>query len=406
MQTIKLLIPGEYYDSQIYSGRLYLWCEDGGLLILDWNKLIDRIVGHVGDHLKFATYCGLRKGRYLYGYEWKLLAHDSEMRSMLLSRFAELSDAPIELRQEDINYALVQHKNNPFIFPHADMLVSYNQFFVGGVNGLQKSYDLANTESSQASATKLWDGPSLSIAASNNCLAIASGSDGLFESSILNKSKKNNVTQRSSQPSNFVRWLYPSIFSSSYNGGYLADYAIEKVLDGDKTKSEEKPVTKNERVYRETLMDNQLFTPNKLMNNNNVYSWGVRDKICAASSNAVQIMRFRPETPSKRKSDAHLDSLGHEEYGEKLTSEIVSADSAYFGFIIETDDGLLILSSERESNWLENEPVNWRVFPDSRDYVNHLHVVYEDHLQIHSFTHDYFVDQKKKTLGISYGVKR
>ncbi len=34
-QAVKMLIPGSYYDSQIYQGRLYLWCLDGSIMIIE-----------------------------------------------------------------------------------------------------------------------------------------------------------------------------------------------------------------------------------------------------------------------------------------------------------------------------------------------------------------------------------
>ena len=86
---------------------------------------------------------------------------------------------------------------------------------------------------------------------------------------------------------------------------------------------------------------------------------------------------------------------------EKLKGEIISADSSLFGVVIEKENGLLIINSSLESQFLEGEPVNWRVFPRSINYTNQLHVVYEDALHIYSFNHDYFVDQSTKKMGIS-----
>ncbi len=60
------------------------------------------------------------------------------------------------------------------------------------------------------------------------------------------------------------------------------------------------------------------------------------------------------------------------------------------------------MKSNLETLWLEGEPVNWCVFPKSTYYTNQLHVVYEDHLCIHSFNHDYFVNQDTKSVGIMY----
>jgi hypothetical protein len=56
--------------------------------------------------------------------------------------------------------------------------------------------------------------------------------------------------------------------------------------------------------------------------------------------------------------------------------------------------------SAGEPFFMKGEPTNWRVFPRSRDYRNHLHIIYEDHVEIVIFTHDYFIDQHTKLAGI------
>ena len=40
----------------------------------------------------------------------------------------------------------------------------------------------------------------------------------------------------------------------------------------------------------------------------------------------------------------------------------------------------------------------------SKQYENQLHVVYEDRLEIFSFNHDYFINQKSKLSGIVSSV--
>ena len=43
MQPLELSIPGDFWDVQIYSGRLYLWHYDGRLSVYDWEKLINLV---------------------------------------------------------------------------------------------------------------------------------------------------------------------------------------------------------------------------------------------------------------------------------------------------------------------------------------------------------------------------
>lgn len=41
MQPLVISIPGDFWDIQIYRGRLYLWSYDGRLSVHDWDRLIE-----------------------------------------------------------------------------------------------------------------------------------------------------------------------------------------------------------------------------------------------------------------------------------------------------------------------------------------------------------------------------
>ena len=77
---------------------------------------------------------------------------------------------------------------------------------------------------------------------------------------------------------------------------------------------------------------------------------------------------------------------------------------APFGSVIELDRSIVIVRSDDEILTLPGVSVNWRVFNRSKQYENQLHVIYERRLEIFSFNHDYFVDQKEKFSGVrAYG---
>lgn len=391
MHPVKLVIPGCYYDSQIYAGLLYLWSEDGAILVFDWNRLVEQISLHTEDYLRFAAHCAFRKGSYLYDYEWQLFIEDSDMRKLMISRFEELSQVPIVFSEAELSKFTLRHYDNPFVFPHADCLFYYNNLYVGSSDGLQVIERSRRTSSSHKSL-KLWDGPVLSIAASHKYLTLASGTEGLFDGKLdLENKDKFKVRLRSSQPATSVRWLYPSLYSSSYSGGYLVDFVLSKEHISEDGRKREQT-----RIFREIIEDDDLF----MMDNANSasYSWGSHDKICLATQNQIEVIKFL----SHLDEESDLEPLGQVTLTGRQLTEVVSADSAHFGYIIEIEGGLLILNSLLETIWLDGEPVNWRIFPDSKDYVNHLHVIYEDHICVFSFTHDYFVDQDSKKAGISH----
>jgi hypothetical protein len=85
-----------------------------------------------------------------------------------------------------------------------------------------------------------------------------------------------------------------------------------------------------------------------------------------------------------------------------IDGEIVSGGVAFFGTVLELDDSLLILLSDGSRYEIGGDPISWKVFPKSRHYENHLHVIFEDRIDVFSFNQDYFVDQREKVFGNSY----
>ena len=129
------------------------------------------------------------------------------------------------------------------------------------------------------------------------------------------------------------------------------------------------------------------------------FSWAAQDKICQAANGSIRVAKYEPwnqKTPLRR-----LGVLPIARNGEA----IVSAKVALFGTVVELDSGLVVIGSDGTTFDVRGEPVSWRVFPRSRHYENHLHVIHDDRLEVLSFNHDYLIDQNTKVSGISFGKR-
>ncbi len=412
-------------DSQIYSGRLYLWSNEGTIVTLNWNRLIETV--EVEDRLKLALHCGFQQSELLYRDEYKVFTQDEDIKRTLRKKFEDLSEKKIEISKAELkDWELIYaEQDNPFLFPHADSLIYKNTIYVGGPSGISGStlspFSEYGDEPIASKNTKLWDGPTLGIAGSYSTLALAAGSEGLFElplydshnsprtltlydsSSLPPSHIQNGPYQISKGHSISARWMYASVFSSSYfNNSYLAYFTTEKgeviTQEGEENEADSWGTDEERRVRRlQEIVPSSTIFKNQLENDTAAYTWGVQDKICLATRNQISIVRYYQ--PSKR-----FTPLGQVNT-ELLRGEVVSGDSALFGFIVELDDGLLVVDSEMEtSTWLPGEPVNWRIFPRSKSYTNQLHVVYEDSICIFSFNQDYFVNQTKKKVGLRHSA--
>ncbi len=279
MQTVKLVIPGEYYDSQIYNGKLYLWSASGSIQIINWENLVEYLIADkFPEHLKFVANCSLQDSDFLYRYEWQLLWQDKKMRELLLARFKELAALPITITPKELRIFTVDELNNPFSFPHTDTLFYYNTLYVGSQNGVHSA---KYSRSRRPEIIKLWDGPVLSMAAKYSTLALAAGDEGLFEYKLIfEKISEENIRKTSSKKANMVRWVYGSLFCGSYStGGYLADYHTRQYKDKNTQKRE------TSRKLLNVISSSELF--NRQMSVQ--YSWGVYDKLCSASQETTQL---------------------------------------------------------------------------------------------------------------------
>jgi hypothetical protein len=87
---------------------------------------------------------------------------------------------------------------------------------------------------------------------------------------------------------------------------------------------------------------------------------------------------------------------------EDWAGDIIGGGTSYFGVIIELENAISILTSNDDLFTIPQAVVRWRVYPRSKNYENHLHIISDKCLEIYSFNHDYFVFQDDKKAGIKY----
>ncbi len=403
MPTLRLTIPGQYWDTQLYQGRLYLFDRDGGILALNWDKLIDLMP--TDDNHRLAFVCAFKRSDYLYKLEATGILRDKEISDLLSRRFSQLSKHPIEINKRQIQHAKSGQQDNKFPFPHTDSTIYYNRFYVSSQDGIfEADCDGPTNSPVSTNISQLWDGPALGLGASYGSLAIAAGEDGLWEYALhgeyewLTRYNDNPhcVSERHCSES---QWTFHSIYGSSFNGpGILASY--------DKDESNNR--SHKYREFDKLVSEQEIFSDfeesdSKLNEPALYYSWAAQDKICQSRNGTIRVAKYQPYSqkgiPTKR--------FGFLELGNHDT-EVVSGKIALFGTIVEYDSGLVVLTSDEDKYFIPGEAVSWRVFPRSRHYENHLHIIYDDRLEVHSFNHDYLVNQRKKKSGLrisSYTVK-
>lgn len=384
MQPLKIIIPGEYWDSYIYKGRLYLFGIDGNIITLDWDKLISS--WKIDGTLQLALECAFMRSDFLYGRSLQKLFHDPEIRELVKNKFERLSRTDLMITKDTLMKLSIGVQDNLCAFPHSDCEIYHQQLYVSAPSGvMQASAGRGTKYPISTRIEKKWDAPVFGLSASWGSLALAAGDEGLFELEvgtgrytwISNTSEPKIISKNHCVRCN---WMFHSIFGSSDSGGFLAAFQKES--------------SSNDREYSRTF--DRTVHSDELWDKTG-YAWGVQDKFYLATKDKFYVSKYQPW---KEKNEQRIFSLGIVE--KKLDEgDVISASVATFGIVVEFDKALAVYPSTGESLLLNGEPVNWRVFPRAKHYENQLHVIWDDRLEILSFNQDYLVDQSSKILGIS-----
>jgi hypothetical protein len=387
MRAVKLTIPGEWWDSLSYKGHLYLFDRYGDLRILRWQRLIDR--WQIADDLRMAITSAFVRGDSLYGARWEQLTGDPEVQDVLTRRFDRLGRYKLEASTAQIEDSTVERTTPEFAFPYGDITAYANRLWSASPEGLEVTH-LDEDKPIPLHTERVWDCPLLSLSPNYGTIAMAAGDEGLFEMRFDAGPDHAEPRQTLEQNCSGCDWLYYSVYASSHLApAQLAAYRKDPI-----GWDEELRRNKYERNYDRTVDEETVFPGTST----GAYSWGSADKIYKSTDAGIAGSRYMPGHPDPDQQFEQLGLIARTKVGEN----IVSARVAMFGVIIELEESLLILRSDGRQKLLNGAPINWRVFPRSNWYLNQLHAVYEDRLEIWSFNHDFLLDQEEKATGIRY----
>ena len=134
MQPVKITLRGDYYDCQIYRGRLYLWTFDGDLRVYDWNELVKSLIKKETDRIAM-TFCFL-DGNYLYKSSLIELFKDADFRKLLVSKFDIIEKRQFTLTENQISPYLIGEQQTPTGLLSTDTEIYGNKLYLINDKGL------------------------------------------------------------------------------------------------------------------------------------------------------------------------------------------------------------------------------------------------------------------------------
>jgi hypothetical protein len=400
MQAVKILILGEFWDSQLYKDTLYLFDIEGSLRVVDWRKLVTSF--SVPSRCALAMECAFLRSDYLYSDKWERLFEDFELQQLLQSKFSELLQQNLQLTEADLSKYTKDRADSPFPYAHNESLFYRDYLYVTSQSGVYAQMMTGDSLSRQP-ADRSWDASVSGIDATLDVLALAAGDNGLFRAASQTYfeypgARAPKPEQLEARLCNDCSYIRTSILASAPGvGATLTEIKRPRQQQGKSARD-----LAHEYLHAHPLASHEVAELFE-RDTTDALVWGSGDRICMARGGLLQVIRYLPfrkyrRALTERIADVPLAQTTNISLAEWKGTP-VSGDNAVFGSILELDNCLVIARSDNNVDTLKGEPVSWRVFAKSRHYTNQLHVVYEDRIEILSFNHDYFVEQRGKKLG-------
>lgn len=408
LAPLKLVIPGKFYDCQIYRGKLYAWTLDGSVQVYNWNKIVNHIV-MPKFQVRLPFVFGFLEGNFLYNKRVAYVFWEESYRSLLLNQYQSLVNKSVIISAEELATAKLQELDLPMSELPIDTEVYANNIYFTIDTGLFRRvlHNSTDNLSIGPKDTKLWDCRVLALHANKYPqIALSAGSEGLFELNLVREDamrpqviesiENTQVYKISSKPSSFSNYSFLSVFSSSYVDESFMALFNWKPLSND---NKERLSGRDHKVYRDF---------DKIIEEKNIFGdiddseicWGIDDKIYRIKGNILSILKFN-NAAKLGKGEEYYKLLNNVTLPDNIGRPI-SAGVSHFGIILEFTKSVLVLQSDGNITTIPDEVIRWRIYPRSKNYLNHLHLIYDDRLEIYSFNHDSLVNQETKLIGIEY----
>lgn len=398
MRPVKITIRGSFWDSQIYSGELCLFTDEGSLHRLSWRAAIDELA-HRNVSVQTALRVAFLDGDLFYNPKVRKILLDPQLVTPIQSQLLDLSKIDLQKDLKDWKeYRTVE--SSPFDFLPTDTEIYYNTMFAAGDEGLYSSpRSISGRYGNRGSAARHHDGRVMQVKASDRytALATASGNDGLmefpFEPKENHQSSVGQLKFLAKRPCSACDWAFQSVMGWTAENAFFASFKEEKSPHGSKLIRLADKVVDMSEVFKSPAQQGRSI------------SWGAREKLYRLNPDGgIEVADYNPNTnktsnKSKKTRDM-FDVRSH--VGQSIDFDnVVSTGTAPFGTVIEFNDSLMVMRSDDAVDIFDGELVHWRIFPRSEHYSNQLHLLYEDRIEIISFVHDYFVDQLSKLYGFT-----
>lgn len=371
-QCISINVEGDFIDSYIYSGTLFLVHADSKITTHNWEALLASALhnnNHIhGAALTFAFLKDCRNNAQLTDRDSKTIYIDKDE---LEER--RISTLPLDGWPTDIN-------------------IYGNRFYIASENGVEElPFNWEKRKIESTGRFHVWRKYAYKVSANDaHRLAIAAGPNGVITVSPRGGyiNEREDIATLLEIDSHDCEWVGRSLIANSLDGAFLSTFP-------DLPKRPEDPVPPSYwKQFNE--IKKQPPTSRRVAHNGPnavVYAWMAGSKLFSLLSNGKLSVEVTNEAAGSKQTGnrANDAEIG---IGNRFSNmgNFLAARSGLFGTVIEIGDELCEVT-EHGTETVSIRPVSWRVFPRAKSYLNHLHIIEKDQLSIRAYFPSVIQDQ-------------
>jgi hypothetical protein len=361
---IKVHIEGEYLDSYVYSGALFLMDFNGDLSSYNWKSLIE-------------TYLSPSAATDIDAAYFSNLLIDCRT-----SAAVGVQEGPVFLELFIDQVTLKKHETARIAFDDwpADISIYTNRLYIASQRGVyQHGFVRLSTGvvTQFEKSIPLWQEAALRAAPGDmNRVAVAAGRSGLLTVSPF---AKGGPTQISEAACSDCDWQGVTLVATTDGGAIEAEFdEMPKRVSGENTDAYWKVVNLLKQKGPKSVEKISVADGKAL------FSWIGGDRVFAIDENFQLYARRRTDSSqiNQRSTFEKIDE------GIQLSatrnSPHFSARTTTFGTLIELGETLNLLTEQGLSPIAENVG-RWRTFPRSKSYANQVHIAAEDCVTVQAF---------------------
>lgn len=352
--TKKIKIEGDFIDSFIYSGTLFLVDTQLKLTSYAWHDLLN------------VTNCPS---------DLNLTLHQC-FSNMRMQNIYNLDDS-----YTIYNNILNQHCCDELFLDSwpTDLDIYNNNFLISSNNGIQTfKFNRENSLSAKVKfenkVNTLWSNKVFELAVGNlDRLIISCGSMGAFE---LFTNSYSQYKLESEKQLNEEEWIGCE-WDNSTGIAILKNQLKQELLKFENLDQEHLKVLTDQRdrnKYYKTIKEEdpiEYEIPNSTQKYIN--SWIFEDKVYLFSED-LDLYIYE---------NNNLNKVSEIDKTQRPIGKIINSAKTHFGLVFEDMENLYVQNSD--INILSNKVTNWRTYPKSKNYQNHIHFIEDDNLTIQIF---------------------